>query len=91
MIVHILTHRWNTPDDEGYEILNAFRDIEVARNEMRELASETKEWLDKKMGGCPWNHDLTWEADNAVYLGWYGERCEPDWSWSWEIESVEVQ
>ncbi len=91
MTVHILTHCWDTPDDEGYEILSVHNDIEVARTEMRELASDTKERMDKKMGGCPWNHDLTWEADDAVYLGWYGERCEPDWSWSWEIETMEVR
>ncbi len=91
MKVHILTHRWNTPDNEGYEILSVRSNIEAARNEMRKLVSKTKDRLDKEMGGCPWSHDLTWEADDAIYLGWYGKGCEPDWSWSWEIETMEVQ
>ncbi len=91
MTVHILKYRWNTPDDEGYEVLDVYRDIEAARNEMRELASDTKERMDKEMGGCPWDPDLTWEGDNAIYLGWYGKWCEPDWSWSWEVESRVVQ
>lgn len=91
MTVYVLHRHWDTPDDEGYEILSVHSDIEAAKNEMRERAGDTKERLDKEWGGCPWNDDLTWEADTAVYLGWYGKGCQPDWSWSWEVETMEVQ
>lgn len=90
MKVHILVRGWDTRDGEGYKVIRPYLDINVARAEMRKLASETKDRIDEEMGEPPWDDNFALETDNFIGFGWHDD-LGMDWLWSWTIETMEVQ
>lgn len=90
MEVHILTHHWCVDYGEGTEVEAVFERIEDARTVMKAQADIKKANIENEYGNPKWDDDLTWETPDAVYLGWYGEGLNPDFSWSWEIDTMNV-
>jgi len=65
MEVYVLHHYWDTPDNEGDEILGVYRNKEDAQAEMHRGADKVKTWYDAGV----WQEDFTWEDEYEIHLG----------------------
>lgn len=86
--VYILYRYWDTPDNEGTEIIGAYRSSERAIADMRLDAAITRaEYPDDF-----WEDDYTWEDEFSIHLG-CGATSMYDLAtiYGWEIEKVEVR
>lgn len=95
MKVYVLQHHWDTPDNEGTEVLGVYGDdhLEMARATMRAGADWLKkEYEDTYAGDWEWDEDGTWEDDNSIHL-FYDSRSlyQAATVYSWEIVKMEVQ
>lgn len=90
MIVYVLHHHWDTPDNEGNEILGVYRNPEDAVSQMRESAALVKSYYDEEP--AYWDDDMTWEEERVIHLG----KGSMDFFvlatiYSWEILRMEVE
>jgi len=87
MKIYILSHYWDTPDNEGSEIIGAYYSDEDAASRMKSEAAAIKNLYPTDF----WEDDSTWEDDREIHLG----RCSAIGSlatiYCWEINKVEVQ
>ncbi len=91
MQVHIILHHWCNTDEEGQDICGAFSDRNTAIKTMHQLAKQEREAAAKD-----WNRafhpDFECDEDTFIAYGWYNYGiCDLDCSWSWSLESMEVQ
>ena len=60
MIVFVLHRYWNTPDNEGADVVGVYRDVEGAIDDMKSAAQKVKSYYPKDY----WEPDMTWEDMN---------------------------
>lgn len=88
MTVYVVVHHWDTPDNEGVEVLGVFSTVEKARVQIVAGASETIAEYDEDF----WDEDMSWCEPMGIQLG----RCGRDYLeqatiYSWEIFEQEVE
>lgn len=88
MKVYVVVHHWDTPDNEGMEVLGVFSTFAKARAQLVAGAGETIAEYDEDF----WDEDMTWDELMSIYLG----RCGRDYLeqatvYSWEISEQEVE
>lgn len=88
MKVFVVVHHWDTPDNEGVEVLGVFEKIEKARAQIVAGAGETLAEYDEDF----WDDDMSWDEPMSIHLG----RCGHDYLeqatvYSWEISEQEVE
>lgn len=63
--VYVLTHHWDTPDNEGNEVLGVYRRQEDAIADMQAAADKIRKEYDSDF----WDADMTWESERDIHLG----------------------
>ena len=88
MTVYVLHRHWDTPDNEGNEIMAVRRKVDDAISDMRADADAIKACHDADF----WDEDMTWEEEREIHLGRnarsFGELAV---IYCWEIVEKEVQ
>lgn len=88
MTVYVLHRYWDTPDNEGNEIMAVRRKVDDAISDMRADADAIKACHDADF----WDEDMTWEGEREIHLGRnarsFGELAV---IYCWEIVEKEVQ
>lgn len=88
MVVFVLHRYWDTPDNEGSDVLGVFRNVEDAILTMRTSANEVKTFYSDDY----WEDDMTWEDDSEIHLGRDSHaRYELATVYCWTISKMEVQ
>jgi len=87
MEVYILSHYWDTPDNEGNEVMGAYCNLADATADMKADAVATRAHYPSDF----WEDDCTWEDDAEIRLGRCSTRNEPATFYCWEIKKVEVR
>lgn len=87
MFVYILHRYWDTPDNEGNEIMSAYYQLENAISDMKADADATKAYYDSNY----WDDEMTWEEDREIHLGHSAKGNMLDTIYCWNIEKVEVR
>lgn len=87
MYIYILYRYWDTPDNEGTDIMGAYFDQEKAAADMRADADATKAHYTHDY----WDDDMTWEDDCEIHLGRNADGEGLATIYCWEVEKVEVQ
>lgn len=87
MIVYVLHRYWDTPDNEGNEIMGVYEIESFAHQDMVLDAAATKAYYDSDF----WDDDMTWENEREIHLG--SEKRESIYAtiYCWEIVEAEVQ
>lgn len=88
MTVYVLSRYWDSPDNEGRDVLGVFANQKDAVDLMREDAKATKEHCNG-FGEICWDEDMTWESDTEIHLG-YGLQEPYATIYCWEITEHEV-
>ena len=88
MQVFVVVHHWDTPDNEGVEVLGVFEKIEKAREQIEVGAHAIRKEFDEDF----WDEDMSWDEPMSIHLG----RCGRDYLeqatvYSWEISEQEVE
>lgn len=88
MTVYVVVHHWDTPDNEGVEVLGVFSTVEKARAQIEVGADAIRKEFDEDF----WDEDMTWDEPSEIHLG-RDERgyCNPATIYSWEIVLREVE
>lgn len=87
MTVYVVVHHWDTPDNEGVEVLGVFSTVEKARAQLVAGAGETMAEYDEGF----WDEDMSWDEPMSIHLGRCGQDyLEPATIYSWEISEQEV-
>ena len=88
MTVYIALHTWDTPDNEGAEILGVFSSMEAAREVIKASAEKIRAEYEPDF----WDEDMTWDEPSEIHLG-RDERgySNPATIYSWEIVQREVE
>ena len=90
MTVYVLHRYWDTPDNEGNEIMAVYENVDDAIADMKADADATKAYY----SGQPdfWDEDMTWEEEREIHLGSSTHSfCEPAVIYCWEVVEKEVQ
>lgn len=88
MIVSVLYRHWDTPDNEGNEVMGVYFDNETAISKMKEDADRVKSYYPNDY----WDKDMTWEDDTEIYLGRGSYTAyELSTNYYWTIAKMEVQ
>ncbi len=87
MEIYVLNHYWDTPDNEGNEIIGAYHNINNAIEAMKDAAETVKSYYPANF----WEDDSTWEDDCEIHLGKCSTMGELATIYCWEIKKVEVQ
>lgn len=88
MKVFVVVHHWDTPDNDGVEVLGVFSTVEKARAQIVAGAGETRAEYDEDF----WDEDMSWDEPSEIHLG-RDERgySNPATIYSWEISEQEVE
>lgn len=88
MIVYVAINTWDTPDNEGSEILGVYSNLEKAREQIVAGAGAIRAEYDEDF----WDEDMTWDEPLDIRLG-RDERgySNPATIYSWEIVQQEVE
>ena len=88
MTVYVAINTWDTPDNEGSEILGVYSTLEKARQQIEAGAAAIRKEFDEDF----WDEDMTWAESTEIHLG-RDERgyCNPATIYSWEIVPREVE
>lgn len=65
MTVFVLYRYWNTPDNEGADVIGVYRDVKNAIFTMRSAAKEVMSYYSEDY----WEEDMTWEDNMEIHLG----------------------
>ena len=87
MEIYVLYRYWDTPDNEGNEIMGAYYEADKAIADMQADAAATKAYYPADF----WEDDSTWEDEYEIRLGKCMTTGEPATIYCWVIEKVEVQ
>lgn len=85
--VYVLYRYWDTPDNEGNEVMGAYRNAEKAMADMKADAAATKACYPADF----WEDDFTWENEREIHLGQGSDIYGPATIYCWTIDNVEVQ
>ncbi len=90
MTVYVLHRYWNTPDNEGNEIMAVYENVDDAIADMKADADATKAYHSVQPNF--WDEDMTWEEEREIHLG-RNTRSFGDLAviYCWEIVEKEVQ
>lgn len=87
MKVFVVVHHWDTPDNEGVEVLGVFSTFIAARAQLVAGAGETRAEYDEDF----WDEDMTWDEPISIQLGHCGrDYLEQATIYCWEISEQEV-
>lgn len=88
MQVFVVVHHWDTPDNEGVEVLGVFEKIEKARAQIVAGAGAIRaEYVEDF-----WDEDMSWDEPMSIHLGRCGrDYLEQSTVYSWEISEQEVE
>lgn len=88
MQVFVVVHHWDTPDNEGVEVLGVSSTVEKARAQIVAGAGAIRAAYDEDF----WDEDMTWDEPSEIHLG-RDERgySNPATVYSWEISEQEVE
>lgn len=90
MTVYVLSRYWDTPDNEGHDVLGVFANREDAVDFMRKDANATKAYYNG-FGESYWDDDMTWESDTEIHMGRAAESSSLYATiYDWEITEHEV-
>ena len=88
MTVFVAVHHWDTPDNDGVEILGVFEKIEKARAQIVAGAGAIRAEYDEDF----WDDDMSCEEPNEIRLGHCArDYLELDTVYSWEISEQEIE
>ena len=88
MTVYVVVHHWDTPDNEGVEVLGVCSTVENARAKIVAGAGETRAEYDEDF----WDEDMSCEEPNEIRLGHCArDYLELDTVYSWEISEQEIE
>lgn len=90
MTVYVLHRYWDTPDNEGNEVMAVYEHVEDAISDMRADAKATEAFYSEDP--TFWDDDMTWEDEREIHFG----RCSQSPNelatiYCWEIVEKEVQ
>ncbi len=87
--VYVLRTQWDTPDNEGAEVLGVYSEsgLDKARARMRHEASKIKLEYPFDI----WQSDYTWEEPDEIHLGFDpGVYLVPATVYGWNVEKFEI-
>ncbi len=87
MEIYVLSRSWDTPDNEGNEIMGAYYSAENAIADMKADADTVKAYYDADF----WESDYTWEDEYEIHLGRGPDGCGLATIYRWEVTKVEVK
>ncbi len=87
MEIYVLYRYWDSPDNEGSEVMGAYFDVDKAIADMKADAETIKAYYPADY----WENDCTWEDDAEIHLGRCSTKNEPATFYCWTITKVEVQ
>ena len=88
MTVFVAVHHWDTPDNEGVEILGVFGKIEKARAQIVAGAGAIRAEYDEDF----WDDDMSFEEPNEIRLVHCArDDLELDTVYSWEISRQKIE
>lgn len=88
MKVFVVVHHWDTPDNEGVEVLRVFSTIEKAREQIEVGAAAIRKEYDEDF----WDEDMSWDEPTSIHLGRCGrDYLEQSTIYSWEISEQEIE
>lgn len=87
MFVYVLHRRWDTPDNEGNEIMGVYYELENAVSDMKADAAATKAYYSTDY----WEDDMTWEDECEIHLGRNSDGNGLATIYCWTVEKMEVQ
>lgn len=88
MIVYVAINTWDTPDNEGSEILGVYSNFEKAREQIEVGADAIRKEFDEDF----WDEDMSCEEPNEIRLGHCArDYLELDTVYSWEISEQEIE
>ena len=85
MNVYVLHRHWDTPENEGNDIIGVYYDAIDALADMRADAEATKAYYSSDF----WEEDMTWESEREIYLG--SDKYSSITIYYWEIVEMEVK
>lgn len=95
MKVYVLQHVWNTPNNDGFEVLGVYSEdhINQARADMLESINAIKqEFIDTYGEDWKWDEDVSCEDGGYVHLSYDPKQIFTEATvYSWEILSMEVR
>lgn len=86
MEVYILLHNWNTPDNEGAEVLGVFKSLQKAQAAMMRSAYE----IEMEYDTCFFDPDMTWKEPMSVHFGHDPMTGELGTFYAWDIVKQNV-
>ena len=88
MTVYIALHTWDTPDNEGSEILGVYSAFEKAREQIEAGAAAIRKEYNEDF----WDDDMTWDEPTEIHLG-RDEKSFAEFAtiYGWEIIAREVE
>lgn len=87
MIVYVLHRYWDTPDNEGNDIMGVYYNFEDAQADMHADAYPIREHYSDDF----WSPDMTWAEDSEIHLGFDPMNGKSATIYCWEIIKMEVQ
>ena len=88
MTVFVAVHHWDTPDNDGVEILGVFGKIEKARAQIVAGAGAIRAEYDEDF----WDEDMSCEEPNEIRLKHCArDYLELDTVYSWEISKQKIE
>lgn len=87
MKVYVLYRYWDTPDNEGNDVMGVYYNFEDAQRDMNaDIVPIRKHYPDDF-----WSADMTWAEENEVHLGFDPMNGRHATIYCWEIVETEVQ
>lgn len=87
MTVYVLRRYWDTPDNEGNDIMGVYYNFKDAQDDMHTDVRPIHEHYPEDF----WSPDMTWAEDNEIHLGFDPMNGKPATVYCWEIVEMEVQ
>lgn len=90
MTVFVLHRYWDTPDNEGSEVMAVYENVDAAIAVMKADAAATKAYYSDQPDF--WDEDMTWEEEREIHFGRDSLMAnELATIYCWQIVEKEVQ
>lgn len=88
MTVYVAVHHWDTPENEGVEVLGVYSAFEKAREQIEAGAAAIRKEYEDDM----WEADMTWDEPAEIHLGRTSDFMG-DYAtiYSWQIVEREIE
>lgn len=87
MTVYILHRYWDTPDNEGVEVIGVYYNFKETQKDMQTDARKVRTYYSEDF----WSDDMTWEEDNEIHLGFDPMNGDLATIYWWEIIERKVE